>query len=302
VVYPMPPSMSRRWVPIYMTIYALSASSNYFFVKFGLDYSSPLVYMSVRYLLAGVVLIMISMIINGNYHIIFNRDVVLLSLFSSIATALWAYGLVYIDPGSSAIFGYTMPLFAIPLSILLFNEKPSKASILGTALGLIGVLIYGLSAVSRGVSLLGSVITVVNALFWALYSIYFRKLSNYNGLIVVSSMFIFGSVVMAIAALAMYMYGDRLALSVDWGFNFMDYLMGTSVIGGSVLFLVWYLMVNSVGVANVTAYIFTVPALTLILNYIIMGIRPTINEVIGALIMFIGIYLASAGTVKGHGA
>jgi len=102
--------MSRRWVSIYMTIYALSASSNYFFVKFGLDYSSPLVYMSVRYLLAGVVLIMVSMIINGDYHIIFNRDVVLLSLFSSIATALWAYGLVYIDPGSSAIFGYTMPL------------------------------------------------------------------------------------------------------------------------------------------------------------------------------------------------
>ncbi|WP_243680444.1 EamA family transporter [Vulcanisaeta souniana] len=108
----------------YLLVYVFSASVNYFFVKFGLKYATPLGYMAIRYAIAGSLLAIATMTINGKYYLILNRDLALLSLFSSLSSAL-AYGLLYIDPGSSAIFGYTMPpLFAIPLSILLIREKP----------------------------------------------------------------------------------------------------------------------------------------------------------------------------------
>ncbi|WP_367834443.1 DMT family transporter [Vulcanisaeta sp. JCM 16159] len=214
-----------------------------------------------------------------------------MSLFSSLSTALWAYGLVYIDPGSSAIFGYTMPLFAIPLSIILIHERPRTLNVIGAVVGFIGVIIYGASSIMRGVSLIGALLTVVNAVFWALYSIYFRRLGNNDGLIVVSNMFIVGSVLLAIMGLLLD--GPRAFTNIEWVPGFIGNLLGTSVVGGAVLFLVWYLLVNSIGVANSTPYIFTVPALTLVLNYLIMGIQPTMPEIIGSAVMFVGIYLAS---------
>ncbi len=132
----------------------------------------------------------------------------------------------------------------------------------------------------------------MNAVFWALYSIYFKKLGNNNGLIVVSNMFIIGSLILAVMG-GILVDGLRTFTGIEWVPGFVSNLLGTSVIGGVVLFLVWYLLVNTVGVANSTPYIFTVPALTLALNYFIMGIQPTLPEIIGSAIMFMGIYLAS---------
>ena len=275
----------------YLLIYVFSASLNYFFVKFGLRYSSPLGYMAIRYAIAGALLAIVSVLISGKYYVILNKDLALLSLFSSLSTALWAYGLLYIDPGSSAIFGYTMPLFAIPLSIVLIHEQPRTLNVIGAIIGFVGVIIYGVSSIMRGVSLIGALLTVINAIFWALYSIYFKKLGNNNGLIVVSNMFIVGSLILAVMGLLID--GPQAFTDIEWVPGFIANLLGTSVIGGAVLFLVWYLLVNSIGVANSTPYIFTVPALTLVLNYLVMGIQPTIPELIGSAIMFIGIYLAS---------
>lgn len=195
-------------------------------------------------------------------------------------------------PSSSAIFGYTMPLFAIPLSILLIHEKPRTLNVIGALIGFVGgVIIYGVSSIIRGVSLIGALLTVVNAIFWALYSIYFRKLGNNDGLIVVSNMFIVGSVVLTLMGLLVD--GLKEFTNIKWVPGFIGDLLGTSIVGGAVLFLVWYLLVNTIGVANSTPYIFIVPALTLVLNYLIMGVQPTIPEIIGSVIMFVGIYLAS---------
>jgi drug/metabolite transporter (DMT)-like permease len=276
----------------YLLVYVVSASLNYFFVKFGLRYSTPLSYMAIRYLLAGAVLVGIAFVINdGNYYFIINKDLLLLSLFSSLSTALWAYGLVFVDPGTSAVFGYTMPLFAIPLSILLIHERPRLLNVVGVLIGFVGVIIYGASSIMRGTSLIGAVLTVINAVFWALYSIYFRKLGNYNGLIVVSNMFLLGSVLLLIMDLVIN--GPAGVLNTVWTLGFIENLLGTSIIGGAVLFLVWYLMINTVGVSSSIPYIFAVPALTLALNYLILGIKPTLPELMGSAIMFLGIYLAS---------
>ncbi len=183
------------------------------------------------------------------------------------------------------------PLFAIPLSILLIHEKPRTLNVIGALIGFVGVIIYGVSSIIRGVSLIGALLTVVNAIFWALYSIYFRKLGNNDGLIVVSNMFIVGSVVLTLMGLLVD--GLKEFTNIKWVPGFIGDLLGTSIVGGAVLFLVWYLLVNTIGVANSTPYIFIVPALTLVLNYLIMGVQPTIPEIIGSVIMFVGIYLAS---------
>ncbi|MFB6470240.1 MAG: DMT family transporter [Vulcanisaeta sp. AZ3] len=282
--------MKRDLFVGYLITYVISASINYFFVKFGLKYSPPLGYMALRTLLAGIVLGIVSLVMNNKYFLIMNKDFLLLSLFASLSTALWAYGLVYVDPGSSAIFSYTMPLFAILLSVVILHERPRIMSIIGTVIGFIGVTIYGISSIARGVPLIGALLTIANSIFWALYSIYFRKLGNYDGIIVVSNMFIVNAVILTLMG---FLVNGMHVFEISWTQSFILNLLGTALIGGSTLFLVWYFMINTLGVSNVMPYIFIVPAFTLLLNYLILGMEPTIPELIGSAIMFLGIYLST---------
>ncbi|WP_069808031.1 DMT family transporter [Vulcanisaeta thermophila] len=277
----------------YFMMYVVTASTNFFFVKFALKYLAPLPLMSIRYAIAGVTLALISLAVQGNFKLIINnKDMLLLALFSSLSSTLWAYGLVYVDPASSALFSYTMPFFALILSPLLTNERPRLMNIVGVTIGFSGVVLYAESYIARGFSLIGALFTIANAVFWALYSTYFKRLGEFDGFSVVVSMFFLGSLMMALPSLILY--GPGFLVNTDWGnADFLFYLLGTSVIGGALLFLTWYLIVNVAGITNAVSYIFAVPALTLLLEYIVLGIKPTPLELVGSGVMFLGIYLSS---------
>ncbi len=109
---------------IYLAAYTVGASSNYFFVKDGLSYSPPpLIFMSLRYAIAGASLL-IPLIALRRFKPFMNLDLFLLSLFTTLSTGFWSFGLLYIDPGTSAVLSYTMPpLFALPLSMLILGGK-----------------------------------------------------------------------------------------------------------------------------------------------------------------------------------
>ena len=98
------------------------ASLQYQFAKDGLKFVDPMTFMGLRYLIAGSVCFAIA----RNFRPILNRDTLLLSFFTFLSSAFWALGLQYVSPAQSAVLSYTMPLFAIPLSVLLLKERASR--------------------------------------------------------------------------------------------------------------------------------------------------------------------------------
>jgi drug/metabolite transporter (DMT)-like permease len=126
--------------------------------------------------------------------------------------------------------------------------------------------------------------------FWALFSIYFRKLGNEDPVNVTAQVFIMGTLVLLPASLAS---GELFNISLSG--EFLTYLLASSLVGGALLFLLWNLIVNAHGVSRAVSYIFSIPALTLILDYLILGRVPTPLELVGASTMFLGIYLSNRG-------
>jgi len=72
-----------------------------------------------------------------------------------------------------------MPLFSIPISFIILLERPAVLEIVGVVIGFSGVILYGLPLV-HGLTLFGSIITIVNALFWGLFTVFYRKLKGYD--------------------------------------------------------------------------------------------------------------------------
>ncbi|MBI3116211.1 MAG: EamA family transporter [Thaumarchaeota archaeon] len=82
------------------------------FAKQGLDYSSPYVFMGIRYLIAALILLLISR------KLVFSRNIIPVALSFSASSLFWILGLEYVTPGDSAVLNYTMPLFAILGAVL----------------------------------------------------------------------------------------------------------------------------------------------------------------------------------------
>jgi EamA-like transporter family. len=83
-----------------------------------------------------------------------------------------------------------MPLFAIPISYFILNERPSINEVTGIIIGFFGLMVY---TSSLDVSLIGAVLTITNAIFWAMFTVYYRKLRGLNPLMVNASQFLLGS-------------------------------------------------------------------------------------------------------------
>ena len=82
---------------------------------------------------------------------------------------LVAFGVGMIPSGRAAILAYTMPVWAVPLSVWLLGERITRAKLAGLALGLGGLaLLLAESFAGLGRAPLGSLLVLGAALSWAL--------------------------------------------------------------------------------------------------------------------------------------
>jgi drug/metabolite transporter (DMT)-like permease len=272
-------SESRRLVTLLLP-YIFMASFQYQFAKDGLMFVDPMTFMGLRYLIAGSVCFAIA----RNFRPILNRDTLLLSAFTFLSSALWALGLEYISPAQSAVLSYTMPLFAIPLSIVLVHERASRLVWMGAFLGFIGVAVYGVALTSSGGSVLGVALSVSNAFFWGLYSVYYRKLKNQNPVRTVGTQFFIGGLLFFPFVPFTFFLNPTLGFFVDLGY--------VSLIGGVLTLLVWNALVRMDTIGRITTLVFAVPATSIVLQWILTGELPTTLSVAGVCVMFAGIYVS----------
>lgn len=263
----------RLFVP-----YVVLAVFLYGFAKDSLTYSSPLFVMGVRYLIAGILLLSVSR------RFIFNRDLVILSLLTTFSTVLWAFGLEYVSPSDSAVLSYTMPLISILTSCVILKEKGTFMEVLGAVIGFSGVLVFSIPLLG-GLLLLGSALTLLNAMFWSLYSVYFRKLKENDPVSVVASQFLLGALIMVVFS--------PVGFKLIFTGRFIIDLIYLAVLGGALQFLLWNLMMREDRIDVTTTSVFAVPALTMVKQSIETMKLPPALSITGVALMFAGIYTSA---------
>lgn len=260
--------------------YVIATSLQYQFMKDGLGYVDPFIFMGLRYLLASA--ICFAMV--RRFRPILNRDTVLLSVFTFFSSALWATGLLYVSAGQSAVLSYTMPLFAIPLSYLILKEGTSILGAIGAIIGFGGVAAYGLALSSAGGSTPGIVLSVASAAFWGLYTVYYRKLRSQEPISTVATQFLIGGLLfLPLLPFDFHLHTTPMFF-VDLGY--------VTAIGGVFNLLLWNSMARIESIGKITTIAFAVPATTVAIQALLTGEVPTPVEVAGVAAMFLGIYIS----------
>ena len=104
-----------------------------------------------------------------------------LALLAFLNITCWnmliAFGLMLIPSGRASILAYTMPIWAIPLSVWLLGERITRRRLAGLALGMVALaLLLGENVVGLGAAPVGSLMVLGAAMTWALGTVLQKRM------------------------------------------------------------------------------------------------------------------------------
>ena len=266
---------------VYIVPYILISTFQYQIAQDGLKYSSPFLLMALRYLIGALLLFAVA----RSFKPIINKDTIVLSVLTFASSAFWIVGLEYVSPSESAVLSYTMPLMVIPISTVILSEKATGKEWAGAAVGFIGVLVYSVATFeTRTLSAFGAALTLINAFFWGMYTIYYRKLRAQEPTTTVATQLLFG----ALLFLILTPLGYSLQVTPIFWFD-LGYL---SILSAAGSFLLWNALARLNEVGKTSTLIYSTPVAVTAVQCVETSALPAPISLIGLFLMIFGIYLA----------
>jgi len=250
--------------------------------KIGMEQFSALLIMSIRFGIAGLVLVWFTKPPWGHMREIF----VVALIGSTIQYGLTYNGLKGIDASTAAILVQLEgPILALMGTILL-KEKLGLTRALGMGFAFLGVFI--IAGEPRLDGHIDSVILLVaGSTVWAVAQIMISRLKGLSGITILAWVAIMATPQMLIASLIIedgQWQAITTASLVDWSIIFyLAFIM--TVVGYSV----WYHLLSSVDVSKVSPFLMLLPITSIIAGMVLLDEKLTVPMIIGGVMIMTGV-------------
>ena len=250
--------------------------------KIGMEQFSALLIMSIRFGIAGLVLVWFTKPPWGHMREIF----VVALIGSTIQYGLTYNGLKGIDASTAAILVQLEgPILAL-MGTLLLKEKLGLTRALGMGFAFLGVFI--IAGEPRLDGHIDSVILLVaGSTVWAVAQIMISRLKGLSGITILAWVAIMATPQMLIASLIIedgQWQAITTASLVDWSIIFyLAFIM--TVVGYSV----WYHLLSSVDVSKVSPFLMLLPITSIIAGMVLLDEKLTLSMIIGGLMIMTGV-------------
>ncbi len=250
--------------------------------KIGMEQFPALLIMTIRFGIAGLILVWFTKPPWGHMREIF----VVALIGSTIQYGLTYNGLKGIDASTAAILVQLEgPILAI-MGTFLLKEKLGTTRALGMGLAFIGVLI--IAGEPRLDGHIDSVILLIaGSAVWAVAQIMISRLKDLSGITILAWVAIMATPQMFIASLLIE-DGQWLAITtasyIDWSIILYLALIMT-VLGYSV----WYHLLSSVDVSKVSPFLMLLPITSIIAGMVLLDEKFTSSMAIGGLLIMSGV-------------
>jgi O-acetylserine/cysteine efflux transporter len=250
--------------------------------KVGLEQFSPLFIMSMRFGIAGLILIWFTQPPWGRM-----REIFLVALIgSTIQYGLTFNGLRGVDASTAAILVQLEgPILAL-FGAFLFKEKLGVARIVGMLLALAGVfIIVGEPRLED--SLDSALLLVSGSCVWAVAQLMISRLKGLSGITILAWVAVMATPQMLIGSLILedgQWHSVVTAGLVDWSIVLYLALIMT-VIGYSV----WYHLLGSVDVSKISPFLMLLPITSIIAGVTILNEELTAPMIFGGLMIMTGV-------------
>ncbi len=254
----------------------------YALTKIGMDQFTPLLLMSLRFGIAGLILIWFTK--PPWEHM---RELFMVAFIgSTIQYGLTYYGLKGIDVSTAAILVQLEgPILAL-LSALILKEKFGWPRALGMGLAFVGVII--IAGEPRLSGNLDSVFLIISgAVFWAIAQIMISRLKSLSGITILAWVALIASPQMFLISLVIedgQWHSIVSADLIDWLIVlYLSFIM--TVIGYSV----WYHLLRICDVSKISPFLMLLPVTSITAGITLLGDQFTLVMGIGGLMVMTGV-------------
>jgi drug/metabolite transporter (DMT)-like permease len=215
-----------------------------------------------------------------------------LSLFGVVINQLlFVEGLHRTTPSHSSIIMTAIPVMTLLFAVLLRRERVSAIKIVALSVSLAGVMLVirptGLDVSSR--TLVGDVLTLINASSYALFLVLSRRLLARNDPLAATAVLMaFGTIVMTALGLPQIVRFDPTLVPLPvWGLGLFIVVFPTAL---AHFFNFWALA--RVESSLVALFIYLQPVIATVLSFVLLGERVGGMVLLGGAMVFLGVYMA----------
>jgi drug/metabolite transporter (DMT)-like permease len=280
-------------LPIYIGLFCLLWSFAFVAGKIGVTDCPPLILLTARFSLAGVLILGISALRRDAWSLSW-RDTLVFAVLGIANNALYLglgyTGLQTVSAGLGGLIVSANPVFTAVLAALFLKERLTWRKVAGLLLGIIGVGFIVWHRMSVGTdSLHGILFTLASLASIVLGTILFKLLAPNGSLWIGNGVQnLSAGIVLLPFALTLADAGDIVpSVRLLGAFAFL-------VLGGSILaYRLWFHLLKVCGATAASAYHFLMPPLGMLFAWIILGERVEIRDLIGIVPVALGIYLVT---------
>ena len=292
---------SQAFIAAHLIGTGLFWGSSFIFIKLMRAEVPPLMIAAWRGLFAGAALAIFVMILRQSP--LPRRSewfpwIVLGLINGFLPNVLVAYALTELPAGPGAMIQATAPLFTAMFAHMAFaDERLNLRKLAGIALGLAGVgLLAGASALEKPGAILPALAMLATAMLYALGNIFIRTIKNTEPIRLALGQQSFSALFGCASLFAATGPGGFLA-----PLEHVPLLIAVGVISTALPIALFMRLIRAAGptIASMTGYM--VPAFATLLGVLALGERLGARELIAALVILTGVYVASTargGAVK----
>ena len=284
----------RRFAVLAFVLLVLFWGSAFTAIKVGLEYSPPLLFAGLRTLLCGVVMTLAALVWGGGANLAHHWPIYLLLAVLNVVLfiGLQTFAVLYMPSGSAAVVIYLQPILVGFLSFLILGETLSTAKVVGLLSGFSGVIAVSAGSLSGAPALgtpVGVAFAVGAALGWAFGTVYFKKYGErLSTLWAVAGPFTLGGIFLMGLGFALEPFS-----AISWTRPFIASLLYTALVGTALAWMLWLGLVRAGEASRVSAYVFFVPLVSVLLGVLFLSETLSVWLAVGAALIVCGVYLVN---------
>ena len=283
-------------VASFFAIYIIWGST-YLFNKVAVTELSPLFLASVRFLTAGVLIMIIAKFLKASLSITKKQllnTIISGFLFLVYGNGVFVWALKYVDSGFAALLASTQPLFVLFLLRLIDRKPLQRKSIIGVTLGLVGMylLVSQQEITTSSESLLGIFMIFTCVFSWSYGSVFVSKADlPKNFFVSTGYQMLTAGIILAISS---FSFNEAWLSPLEWSFNVQICMFLLVVFGGIIAFTAFNYLLKVVATEKVATSAYVNPVVALFLGWYVLDEKLTAQSIIASIIIITGVYFITS--------
>jgi drug/metabolite transporter (DMT)-like permease len=273
---------------------------NFIIVKIALSELAPFAFLAFRFSVASIFFLLLVRFRQGGFQIpraAWGRVALIGIISTTLYQPLYINGLATTKASNTALILATTPAFIVLINRFLHNERLALRGWLGIAFSFGGITLIVFASGDLkldSAALLGDLFVLGATVLWAMYSVLaVPLLKKYSSLEVAALTTIIGTIPLLVLT-------APAVLSQNWSAVSLGSILGvfySSIFAIVIAYIIWNLGIQRIGGARTAIYSNLTPVIATLLSAFFLNEALTPLKVVGALIIFVGLYFARTANI-----